>query len=86
MRKVLFEKNAYNDFNKWETTNSKIYEKIQELIRDILKNPHKGLGMPEPLKYELKGYWSRRISKEHRLVYRVTNKEVIIISCKYHYN
>ena len=62
-----------------------IYGKIVSLIDDILRNPFDGLGKPEPLKYELKGYWSRRISDEHRLVYKINDDSVIIVSCKFHY-
>ena len=60
--------------------------KINELIKDILRNPHSGLGKPEPLKYDLAGLWSRRIDREHRLVYAVSNNELLIYSCKYHYD
>jgi toxin YoeB len=56
-----------------------------ELIKDIDRNPFSGIGKPEPLKYELQGYWSRRITDEHRLVYKATSEEVLIISCKFHY-
>lgn len=63
----------------------KICRKIVELIKDIDRNPFKGLGKPEALKHDLSGYWSRRINREHRLVYKVTNEEIVILSCKYHY-
>jgi toxin YoeB len=59
--------------------------KILNLIQSCLDEPYAGIGKPEPLKYELKGYWSRRITKEHRLVYKVTDEEIIILSCKFHY-
>jgi len=60
--------------------------KINELIKDIQRNPHSGIGKPEPLKYDLAGLWSRRIDREHRLVYAVSNNELLIYSCKYHYD
>ena len=60
--------------------------KINELIKDIQRNPHSGIGKPEPLKYDLAGLWSRRIDREHRLVYQVNDNEVLIYSCKYHYD
>ncbi len=85
MRQVIFESSAFNDFTSWATDNKKLYAKIVRLIKDIQRSPFTGLGKPEPLRYELKGYWSRRIDVEHRLVYKVTNEAVIIISCKYHY-
>ena len=65
--------------------NKKVYGKIVGLIDDILRNPFSGVGKPEPLKYELKGCWSRRITDEHRLVYRINEDAVIIIGCKFHY-
>ena len=63
----------------------KCYNRIVSLIKDISRNPYQGLGKPEALKHELQGYWSRRIDDEHRLVYRIENDRLIIISCKYHY-
>jgi len=65
--------------------NAKIFRKIGELIEEIRRSPFSGKGNPEPLKHNLSGYWSRRIADEHRLVYSVTDHEVQIISCKYHY-
>ena len=64
----------------------KILKKINELIKEIQKNPFDGLGKPEPLKFDLAGLWSRRIDREHRLVYQVIEKEILIYSCKYHYD
>ena len=84
-RKIVFESSAFADFNDWAKLDKKIYCKIVELIKDIDRNPFKGLGKPEALKHDLSGYWSRRINLEHRLVYKVTNEEIIILSCKYHY-
>jgi toxin YoeB len=63
----------------------KIYNKIVELIKDIERSPFSGIGKPEPLKYGLNGFWSRRISDEHRLVYQVTDTEILIAACKSHY-
>ncbi|MEM6352245.1 MAG: Txe/YoeB family addiction module toxin [Cyanobacteria bacterium P01_D01_bin.14] len=84
-RQVTFEASAFEDFNQWALENKKIYKKIVELIRDINRSPFKGLGKPEALKHELNGYWSRRITQEHRLVYTVSDEAIIIIACKYHY-
>nr|WP_109012702.1 Txe/YoeB family addiction module toxin [Nostoc commune] len=64
----------------------KIHRKIITLINDIVRQPFTGLGKPEPLKHELSGYWSRRITDEHRLVYEVTETEIIILSCRFHYD
>ena len=69
---VAFYKIAYDDYNKWEETDKKLFKRIKELIKDISRNPFDGIGKPEPLKHELSGYWSRRINDEHRLVYKVT--------------
>jgi toxin YoeB len=85
-RKIVFESSAFTDFNDWGRLDKKIQRKIIELIKDIDRNPFQGLGKPEALKHDLSGYWSRRINKEHRLVYKVTNDEIIILSCKYHYD
>ncbi|MBI4552769.1 MAG: Txe/YoeB family addiction module toxin [Candidatus Latescibacteria bacterium] len=85
VRKIVFEKGAFQDFVEWATVDKKLYQRIAGLIMDILHQPFSGIGKPEPLKHELKGFWSRRINDEHRLVYKVTDEDVIIISCKYHY-
>ncbi|MCA9997903.1 MAG: Txe/YoeB family addiction module toxin [Anaerolineales bacterium] len=86
MRKIVFESTAFDDFVEWATQDKQIYGKIIGLIKDIQRNSFSGLGKPEPLRHELKGYWSRRIDQEHRLVYTVTNDSIIIIACKYHYS
>ena len=59
--------------------------KINDLIKDIQRTPFEGIGKPEPLKFDLAGYWSRRIDQEHRLVYQIVENEIIIIACRYHY-
>lgn len=84
-RRIVFEASAFEDFTEWAKSDKKIHRKIVELIRDINRSPFSGLGKPELLKYELSGFWSRRINDEHRLVYQVTDTEVVIIFCKYHY-
>lgn len=84
--RIVFESSAFKDFCEWAKSDNKIYRKIVELIRDIERSPFSGLGKPEPLKYELSGFWSRRINNEHRLVYKVTDTEVVIIFCNYHYS
>lgn len=63
----------------------KILKKIAELLLAIMRNPFEGIGKPEPLKGDLKGYWSRRITDEHRIVYTVTTDTIIVIACKTHY-
>lgn len=86
MRKITFEINAFKQFNYWVNTDKKIFKKILLLLKDTQKNPFTGLGKPEPLKHELQGYWSKRINEEHRLVYRIEDDSIIIISCRYHYH
>jgi toxin YoeB len=85
MKKVVFEASAFEDFNKWIEFDVKIYKKIVDLIKDISRTPFRGIGKPEPLKHELAGYWSRRISEEHRLVYKIEKESISIVSCRYHY-
>jgi toxin YoeB len=84
-RRVIFESDAFEDFTEWAQTDKKLYKKIVELLKDIDRSPFTGLGKPEPLKHDLSGFWSRRINDEHRLIYTVTDEEMIIIGCKYHY-
>jgi toxin YoeB len=86
MQNITFAPEAFAQFNDWATQDKKIHRKIITLINDILRQPFTGLGKPEPLKHELSGYWSRRITDEHRLVYKVTETEIIILSCRFHYD
>lgn len=85
MRAVRIHPEAFEQLAFWIKTDLKTVKKIIELIEDVQKSPFSGLGKPEPLKYELKGFWSRRINEEHRLVYKVTDTEIILASCRYHY-
>jgi toxin YoeB len=85
MKDIVFTGKAYTDFIEWSKTDRKIFEKISILIEETSRTPFKGMGKPEALRHQLKGYWSRRITEEHRLVYKVIGNEVQIISCKYHY-
>ena len=86
MKQVIFEGRAFNDFNEWAVNDKKIYQKIIVLIKDIDRNSFVGIGKPEALKHDLSEYWSRRITDEHRLIYKVTDIAIIIASCKYHYD
>jgi len=85
MRRISFETSAFDDFQAWAAQDKSVYAKIVSLLKDVLRNPFAGIGKPEPLKHELKGFWSRRITDEHRLVYKVTEAEIIVVACKYHY-
>ncbi len=76
---------AWEDYLYWQHTDKKLLKRINQLIKDIKRQPFEGIGNPEPLKHTWSGYWSRRINHEHRLVYRVTDKHVVIAQCRYHY-
>ena len=83
---ITFTPIAFENYRDWATTDKKIFKKINELLQSIDRTPFEGIGKPEPLKHQLKGYWSRQINEEHRLVYQVLSEdEVIILQCKYHY-
>jgi toxin YoeB len=88
---IEFTKIAWEDFCYWMENDETQVEKIKELINIIRNDPFKGIGKPEPLKFGLKGFWSRRISGEHRLVYQIIGKKgvdqkCIIIQCRFHYD
>ena len=85
MREIVFKPIALKQYINWAKTDPNIQKKIDALLGDIINTPFDGIGKPEPLKQNLKGHWSRRITKEHRLVYQVTKNSIIIISCKFHY-
>lgn len=84
--RITFSPNSWEEYVSWQTEDKKMLRKINELIKDIQRNPFDGKGKPEPLKYDLSGYWSRRIDREHRLVYDYSENELQIISCRYHYD
>jgi toxin YoeB len=86
MRRIVFSINAWEDYQSWQTGERKTLRKINALIRDIESHPFEGIGKPEPLKFDLAGFWSRRIDLEHRLVYQVDEQEIRIFSCRYHYD
>lgn len=84
--RIVFTENSWEDYNSWLVEDRKMLKKINELVKEIQRTPFTGRGKPEPLKYDLAGFWSRRIDREHRLVYRVEEKEILIYSCKFHYD
>ena len=86
MMKIVFSKSSWDDYISWQREDRKVLKKINELIRDIELTPYEGMGKPEPLKYDLTGLWSRRIGREHRLVYQVKGEEILIYSCRFHYD
>jgi toxin YoeB len=84
--KYIFVDESWEDYLYWQKTDKKILKKINDLIKEISRSPFEGLGKPEPLKYKYKGLWSRRIDSEHRLVYQVTDDEIRIYKCRFHYD
>ena len=85
MKTTFANETSFDDYYEWTVNDKKTAKKIMTLIKDIKRSPYSGLGRPEPLKHELSGYWSREITEEHRLVYRVEDETIEILSCKYHY-
>jgi toxin YoeB len=83
--KLTFADHAWDDYLYWLKTDQKILLRINQLIQDIKRTPFSGIGKPEPLKYALKGYWSRRIDDEHRIVYKVFEDSIYIAQLRNHY-
>ena len=83
--KLIWSDRSWDEYVNWQNQDKNVLKKINSLIRDIKRDSFSGIGKPEPLKYELAGCWSRRISDEHRLVYEVNENNIGIVSCKYHY-
>ena len=82
---VRFTQHALEDLQYWEKEGPEVAGRIARLIEAIRLDPFQGIGYPEPLKHQLSGYWSRRITREHRLVYSYRDSEVVVIQCRYHY-
>ncbi|MEI7802457.1 MAG: Txe/YoeB family addiction module toxin [Bacteroidota bacterium] len=85
MRSIGFSPKAYNDLITWSVRDKKVFTKLNDLIIEVARDPFKGTGKPEMLKHQYKGFWSRRITQEHRLVYEVTESQIFIVSCDGHY-
>jgi toxin YoeB len=83
--KIAFTEAGWQDYLWFQETDRKLLKKINTLITEIQRNPFEGIGKPEPLKANLSGYWSRRISTEHRLVYKVAAETIVIVACRFHY-
>ncbi|ADB36455.1 MULTISPECIES: Txe/YoeB family addiction module toxin [Spirosoma] len=82
---LSWDKDAWEDYIYWQQTEKSVLRRINELIKECLRTPFEGKGKPEPLKENLSGFWSRRITDEHRLVYRVEADRIHIIQCRFHY-
>ncbi|MDJ0601222.1 MAG: Txe/YoeB family addiction module toxin [Crocosphaera sp.] len=83
--KLIFSEKAWEDYLYWQKNDKKMLKRINLLIKDIQRSPFTGIGKPEPLQYDLSGYWSRRIDDEHRMVYKVQNKAIFLSQLRYHY-
>ena len=83
--RIVWAKQAWDDYLYWSRTDIRLRDKVNALIDDIQRHPFSGVGKPEPLKRNLRGYWSRRITREHRLVYRVEKGVLQIAQCRFHY-
>jgi toxin YoeB len=86
MRRIIFSPNAYDEFGDWSELDRKVFKRLRLLITETTREPFKGTGKPEPLKGNFRGCWSRRITEEHRLVYRVSEDAIEIVSCYGHYD
>ncbi|MFK0572841.1 Txe/YoeB family addiction module toxin [Endozoicomonas sp.] len=85
LRLLCWSKNAWDDYLYWQEQDRKTLKRINRLITECLREPFSGMGKPEPLKGNWQGFWSRRVSDEHRLVYQVTEKNLVIAACRFHY-
>ncbi len=83
--RLVWDPLAWEDYLWWQVNDRKALRRVNALVQDVVRNGNEGIGKPEPLRHDLSGYWSRRISDEHRLVYRVTETDVRIAACRYHY-
>ncbi|GBE65978.1 toxin YoeB [Mycobacterium sp. MFM001] len=82
---LVFAPQAWDDYLYWQAADRAVLKRINKLIADTCRSPQEGIGKPEPLKYGLIGAWSRRITQEHRLVYRVVDDDLQILQARYHY-
>lgn len=84
--KFVFVEESWEDYLFWQETDKKMARKINYMLKDISRNPFSGIGKPEPLKHKYKGFWSRRINDEHRLIYQVKEDQILIAKCRFHYD
>lgn len=83
--RIVFSTNGWDDYVWWQTQDRKVLRRITALLADIVRNGNEGVGKPEPLRHEFHGYWFRRITDEHRLIYRISGDDILIAQCRYHY-
>jgi toxin YoeB len=84
--KYVFVDESWEDYLYWQKIDKKMLKRINLLLKDISRQPYDGIGRPEPLKHNYRGFWSRRIDEEHRLIYQVVDDEIRIIKCRFHYD
>ena len=84
--KYIFVDESWEDYLYWQSTDKKMLKRINDLLKDIARNPFDGIGKPEPLKHKYQGYWSRRIDEKHRLIYKSREDEILIAKCRFHYD
>lgn len=82
---LVFSRDSWAEYLYWEETDRQTLHRINQLIKETMRDPYRGIGKPEPLKHDFKGYWSRRITAEHRMVYRLAGDELRIAQLRYHY-
>ncbi|GAC1311331.1 MAG: type II toxin-antitoxin system mRNA interferase toxin YoeB [Mucilaginibacter sp.] len=83
---LVWQSKAWEDYLYWQQTDKKVLQRINDLIKECLRTPFKGIGKPEPLKGNFSGNWSRRITDEHRLIYCIKENRLHVLQCRYHYN
>ncbi len=83
--RLIFSENAWEDYLYWQKTDKKVLKRVNTLIKEIQRTPFTGTGKPESLKFGLSGYWSRRIDREHRIVYKVVDDDLLIAQLRHHY-
>ena len=84
--RLVWDEDAWEAYLWWQAQDRKILRRINVLLRDIERNGNDGIGKPEPLRHEFQGYWSRRITDEHRLIYRIEGDQILIVACRHHYH
>lgn len=84
--KFVFVDESWEDYLYWQKTDKKMLQKINALLKDISRTPFSGIGKPEALKHKYRGFWSRRIDQEHRLIYKIHEDEIQIVKCRFHYD
>ena len=83
--RIIFDDSAWSDYLWWQAQDRKVLKRINLLIKDVERKGNEGIGKPEALRHQFSGWWSRRITDEHRLVYKLTDDSIVIASCRYHY-